>query len=155
MPRTCTICRHPQRDAIDAALVSGETIRPLAHRFAISPDALKRHKAHISRGIERARDAAVVTRWEGIEAYLQEVLDDLRRVVGKAERAGDFRAVVAASAQRVKIGALLGEVHGEIGPRARALENVDTLDQLPLKEQLSLVECARAEILRRLDAAER
>ncbi len=46
MPRSCTVCDHPQRTAIDKALVAGEVMRNVALRFAISFAALQRHKAN-------------------------------------------------------------------------------------------------------------
>jgi hypothetical protein len=44
MPRTCTICQHPQRAAIDKALVAGEPLRNIAEHFGTSTTALHRHK---------------------------------------------------------------------------------------------------------------
>ena len=44
MPRTCTICCHPERAAIDKALVAGEPYRTIAHHFATTPWAVLRHK---------------------------------------------------------------------------------------------------------------
>jgi len=51
MPRSCTICDHPQRTAIDKALVAGEVMRNVALRFAISFAALQRHKANHLPGV--------------------------------------------------------------------------------------------------------
>ena len=49
MPRICTVCSHPDRAAIDAALLSGaESVGSLARRFKVGPDSLERHrKAHL------------------------------------------------------------------------------------------------------------
>ena len=44
MPRTCTICNHPEHEAINSALVAGEPFRNIAKRFGTSPAALYRHK---------------------------------------------------------------------------------------------------------------
>lgn len=46
MARACTICTHPERVAIDHALVAGEPYRGIARRFAVSDDAVERHAAH-------------------------------------------------------------------------------------------------------------
>lgn len=46
MPRSCTVCEHPQRLAIDKALVGGEANRIIAKRCAISVAALQRHRAN-------------------------------------------------------------------------------------------------------------
>src|SRR6266542_92558 len=45
MPRSCTVCAHPERAASDKALVSGETVRALASRYVpLRRSAVQRHK---------------------------------------------------------------------------------------------------------------
>ena len=62
MPRTCTICTHPDREAIDAALIGGDAYRSIAQHFATSPDAMWRHKTdHISAHLAKAEEAKEVT----------------------------------------------------------------------------------------------
>src|SRR4029077_3101391 len=46
MPRTCTVCRHPDRESVNAALVASEPERAIASRFGLSRCALQRHKAN-------------------------------------------------------------------------------------------------------------
>ncbi len=59
MPRTCTVCSHPEREAIDRAVVAGESsFRNIAERFSVSVAALHRHKdSHISEAL--AKEQAV------------------------------------------------------------------------------------------------
>lgn len=46
MGRVCTVCQHPERKALDAALVAVESpYRDIARRYGLSKDALLRHKA--------------------------------------------------------------------------------------------------------------
>jgi hypothetical protein len=46
MPRTCTVCAHPERQAIDRALVGVTSpYRDIARQYGLSKDALLRHKA--------------------------------------------------------------------------------------------------------------
>jgi uncharacterized protein YqiB (DUF1249 family) len=44
MPRTCTVCTHPERAAIDRALVAGQPYRSIAEHFEASAQAVLRHK---------------------------------------------------------------------------------------------------------------
>jgi len=45
MPRTCTVCGHPERTIIDATLVAGrKPLRTIADRWSVSKTALIRHK---------------------------------------------------------------------------------------------------------------
>lgn len=46
MPRPCTTCKHPNRDAIEAAMSSGTPFRNLAQQFQVSASSIFRHKAH-------------------------------------------------------------------------------------------------------------
>jgi hypothetical protein len=62
MPRTCTICRHPEREAIDRALVRSEPYRHIAAQYGVSTTALQRHKLgdlfDTLAASQRARDEA-------------------------------------------------------------------------------------------------
>lgn len=61
MPRTCSICQHVQREAIDAALVAGEPFRAIARQYATSKDALRRHaQDHLPAALLQAKGAAEV-----------------------------------------------------------------------------------------------
>lgn len=63
MPRTCGICAHADREAIERALVSVEPFRHIAARFRVTTQALQRHKAeHLpARLLEAAQAQEVVT----------------------------------------------------------------------------------------------
>lgn len=45
MARSCSVCEHPERQAIEAALRSGASVREVAARFGVSKTALWRHGA--------------------------------------------------------------------------------------------------------------
>ena len=80
MPRVCTICVHPQRVAIDKALVAGEPYRGIARQFRVSEDALPRHKAdHLPRKLALAKDAQET-------AQADDLLADLRGLRQRADR---------------------------------------------------------------------
>src|ERR1019366_2297639 len=44
MPRTCTICRHPNRNQIDMALVQNGPLRAISDQWSVSKTALLRHR---------------------------------------------------------------------------------------------------------------
>ena len=55
MPNTCTVCKHPSRDAINAALLGPDSLRKIAARWSVSKTALLRHKAaHLPAAIVKA-----------------------------------------------------------------------------------------------------
>ena len=72
MSRTCTICTHVERRAIDQALVAQQPYRTIGDRYGLSHQALIRHKAdHVL--------ADIVAAWEAErEQNRQDLADDLR-----------------------------------------------------------------------------
>src|SRR5687768_15051314 len=118
MPRVCTVCTHGERAAIDSALVAGEVFRTIAHRFALSEDALKRHKReHLPARMAKAQEAAEV-------AQAGTLLDEAKALRSKAyslllsaERAGDLRTALAGVREARCCLELLAKLVGELDER--------------------------------------
>jgi hypothetical protein len=97
MPRTCMACSSPEREAIDKALVVGESFRNIAKRVSISPAGLLRHKKnHVANAIGKAQA-------QREERQGETLLDEMRRVQRKAwellartESEGDHRGSIVA-----------------------------------------------------------
>jgi hypothetical protein len=77
MPRTCLACSSPEREAIDKALVVGESFRSIAEGVSISPAALSAHKNHVVNAIGKAQA-------QHEERFGETLLDEMRRVQRKA-----------------------------------------------------------------------
>jgi transposase len=85
--RTCTVCRHRDVAAIDAALLEGAPYRDIAGRFHVSKAAVERHRAsHLSATLATAKAAAETTRADGLLARLGELLKRAETLDGDAER---------------------------------------------------------------------
>src|SRR5215469_6421424 len=96
MPRTCTICKHPDRERIERALLAGGAYRSIAAQFATSPSALVRHRAdHLPAALMRAHDAQEVRRADSL-------LEDVRNAEGRAERLYNAAEAILARALDVK-----------------------------------------------------
>ena len=79
MPRACTVCDHPNRDSIDEAIVSGESIRGIARRYNLSKDSVYRHSLnHVPQTIRKAH---VVQE----SARAGELLGRVERLISEAE----------------------------------------------------------------------
>lgn len=110
MPRTCTLCRHAEREGIERALVAGEPYRSIAARFGVSMGAIDRHKSdHLPARLvaaERAQEVASAGRvmaelerglarvnllLDACDRYLRDPEDPDRYDVGP--RAGDVTVV--------------------------------------------------------------
>ncbi len=58
MPRTCTICTHPERAQIEAAIAAGTSYRVISRQFSVGHDSVQRHAAdHIQEAIKQTQAA--------------------------------------------------------------------------------------------------
>jgi len=80
MPRTCLACSHAEREVIDKALVTGESLRNIAKRVSISPAGLLRHKSHVAATIAKAQERRE-------EKLGDSIFDEIRRLQRKAHGA--------------------------------------------------------------------
>src|SRR6266566_3961876 len=105
MPRTCSCCKNPDREKIDAALVAGESFRQIAERYALSVTAVFRHKTHVGQAIVKA--------WE---------------LLGKMEAQGDHRGSIVAVREGREclesLGAMLEKAGGGQGDIRVTVEHV-------------------------------
>ncbi len=111
MPRTCSVCGHGQRAAIDKALLAGGSFRSIAAQFGVGASALLRHKAHIRRAVQEQEALTVARLLDDLQALQTRAL----QLLGKAEDANDLRAALAG----------IREVRGVIETSARLLEASD------------------------------
>ena len=115
MPRTCTICLHPEKPAINAALVAGEPYRVIAQRFAASADAVYRHKVeHLPVALVKATEAAQIADADTLALKLHMLTVDAQRIRDKAEAAGDLRTALVGNRELVRIVELMAKLAGEL-----------------------------------------
>jgi DNA-binding transcriptional ArsR family regulator len=115
MPRTCTICTHPERAAIDQALVAGRSAYDLAAAYGVSHDAVTRHNAsHLSEHLAKARHDAdiqqaldITKQLRAINAVSLNILDEARRSNNPAIA---LKAIDRIQRQLELQGRLLGEL---------------------------------------------
>ena len=73
--RRCTVCAHPDRDAIERAMLAMQPYRAIAHRHGVSRDALMRHHDDHLSGRHRegaaasARSPAPTTWWTASSSW--------------------------------------------------------------------------------------
>jgi hypothetical protein len=98
VPPKCTICDHPQRGEIEAALVAGRSLRNVAQQFGVSHDALHRHRkgGHIAEALAKASEAADVTRGDDLLARVRGLEDRALRILDRAEAVGELRVALSA-----------------------------------------------------------
>lgn len=115
MPRVCTICTHPDRAAIDAALLAGEPFRHIAARTDTSTGALQRHKEeHLPVTLVQARDAADAAHADDLLAQVRGLQSRALAILDTAEAAGELRVALAAIREARGNLELLARLLGEL-----------------------------------------
>jgi len=118
MPRTCTICAHADRAALDTALVSGEPFRHIAARSATSTTALQRHKAeHIPPHVATAKAVADVVQADDLLSQVRDLHRLALHLLARASASGDLRTALAGVREARSCLETLLEVEGEIDRR--------------------------------------
>jgi hypothetical protein len=125
MGRSCTICLHPDRAAIDRALVSGTSFRDLAGQWSVTKSALHRHKTqHLPGHLVKAQEEEsigqaidVVRQLKAINAACLEILQTSR---AEKKHSISLKAVDRIERQISLQAKLLGELQ-ETGPTVNVL----------------------------------
>jgi hypothetical protein len=118
MARACTICNHPKRDAINASLTgSTESIRGIARHFAVSEDALTRHKTHIPKALTLARQAEEITKADSLLDHVQDLQARALTILNTAEKSGDLKSALGGIREARACLELLAKLRGELDER--------------------------------------
>jgi len=122
----CSVCRHPERRALEQAHVGGATLRELAKQYGKDKSTIHNH---ISKHMPRAvREAAEVieerSHGDGILSELLTLRDEARRLQARAEAKGDVRTAIAALRELTRLVELKARVMGEIRDREINITNV-------------------------------
>jgi len=98
MPRRCTVCAHPERGAIDKALVSGEAVASVASRYVtVHKMALHRHKAeHLPLRLVKAAEQEDVRQALDVVQQLKAINAASLQVLKEARDAGQGGLALAA-----------------------------------------------------------
>ena len=97
MPK-CTICHHPQRQAIDQALLAeNATLAALSQQYGPSISSLFRHKKHLEEKMRQTRQRLKNSQAQGCLFKLNAFLDHVQRAVRTAEADGNVDQVLKGS----------------------------------------------------------
>lgn len=96
MARTCTICSHEDRSAIDHALIRRTAYRDIARQHEVSKDALSRHvKDHLPQELTRAERARQAEEADQLLNEVRTLQVYTARLMNQAEAAGpDFWGIL-------------------------------------------------------------
>jgi len=136
----CKVCDHPQREAIDRAIMAGDSCRKIAAMFATSKDAVYRHKTGCMKNLVPAvvtlpayqTPADIAIERQNVRSVAQragQLVDKMEALAQKFEETGDTNGILKA-AKEIREGLrLLAMLSGEIGPNQVNLQinNVPSL----------------------------
>ena len=122
MARSCSVCQHDSREAIDSSLIHGEPLRNIASRHRLSPTALHRHKnAHLPKALARAQEAQEIVRASSLLEEAEALLARTDTIYAESVAHGDMRLALSAIREKRGCLELLGKVTGELdGPEHKA-----------------------------------
>ncbi|MGI6601357.1 MAG: hypothetical protein ACOX3N_06025 [Dethiobacteria bacterium] len=117
MARTCSICTHQERQAIDRALVVGTSLRDIAGQFGVSKSALHRHRAHIPEALTMAKEAEEAARADDLLAEVVELQNRAVSILDRAEKAGQLQTALNGIREARRCLKLLAQLQGELYER--------------------------------------
>lgn len=150
---TCRICSHPDRSAIDRALVGQRPLRDIAGQFGVHRSSLDRHKKHIAEELTKAKQAEEVTEATSLLSRVEMLMSRCETIYERALQAGKWMGAAAAAREIRGCLELLGKLQGELQSPSRVsitLATIQNLDVAALtREQVSaLYDRVQAEELR-------
>ena len=118
MPRSCTICEHPEGEAIDSALVGDASNRSIASLFDVSEASVRRHKAnHLPAKLLMAQKAAEVVQADNLLEQLRDLQQSTLKILAEAEQAKQYRTALGAIREARGNLELLAKLLGELDDR--------------------------------------
>jgi len=116
MPRVCTVCAHPERAIIDAALVAGTPNRRIATQHGLSEAAVRRHAAeHLPASLVTAAGEEATRQALDVLAQLKQINASSVAILAEARRAKDGDLALKA----------VDRIHKQIELQAKLLGDLD------------------------------
>ncbi len=158
MPRTCTVCTHSDRTAIDRALVQGAAYRVIARQHGLDHDAVRRHAdAHLPRLLVQAEAARAVADADALLGEANRLYQAATEILDAARTNDNPEVALKAIGAAGRVLTLLGELLGELNrqPQVNVLVSPEWLQvRTVLLAALAPYPEARAVVAGRLMALE-
>jgi hypothetical protein len=118
MPRRCTVCSHEYLEAINKALVAGEANRRIAAQYAVSEQAVRRHKeGHLPAKLVMAQEAEEVAQADDLLDQVRGLQARTLAILEAAEETSQHRTALAAIREARSNLELLAKLLGELDER--------------------------------------
>lgn len=118
MPKAvCTICTHPKKADIDAALVAGVMLKTIAQTFGVSRQSAGRHAHHVIELVGKPKEATKGSDAASMIEELLELEEHLASLYATAQRNKDRKLQLSIIDKRVSLIKFRAELSGAIKPQ--------------------------------------
>lgn len=118
MPRSCTVCEHPEREAIDRQLVGDSSNLSVSSLFGVSESAVRRHKAkHLPAKLVMAEKAQEVAEADDLLDQVRGLQARTLAILEAAEHTHQHRTALSAIREARSNLELLAKLLGELDDR--------------------------------------
>ena len=118
MPRSCTVCEHAEREAIDLALVGDSSNLSVSSLFGVSESAVRRHKAnHLPAKLVMAQAAEEVAQADDLLGQVRDLQARTLAILEAAESTSQHRTALGAIREARSNLELLAKLLGELDER--------------------------------------
>jgi len=118
VPRACTVCTHPDLEAINRALVEGTPNRRIASQHDVTERAVRNHKAnHLPETLAKAQEAEEVAQADDLLGQVQDLQARTLAILEAAEGSREHRTALAAIREARSNLELLAKLLGELDER--------------------------------------
>lgn len=115
--RKCTVCEHEKAAEINRALLAGGSLRDIARRFAVSKDALFRHRQHLPAELVKAQEAKEIAQADNLLGQLKDLQRRTLSILQAAEQDNDHATALKAIREARGNLELLAKLLGELAER--------------------------------------
>lgn len=118
MPRPCSVCKHPDLNEINQALLKSDTLKSITVRFGPSKQALIRHRdTHIPKTLAKAKDAEKVVEAADLLQSIRSLHETTLKILRSAESEKRWETALKAIQQARANLELLAKLDGQLQER--------------------------------------
>jgi len=121
--RSCTVCTHPKKAEIDAALVAGIMLQAISKTFGVSRYAVGRHSHHVIELVGKPKEPNKGSDAASMIEELLELEEHLASLYATAQRNKDRKLQLSIIDKRVSLIKFRAELSGAVKPQKSGAGN--------------------------------
>lgn len=130
MPRTCTVCAHPKKHAIEDALLRNVPLAKIASQIGSSAAALFRHRKNcLPAKLVKAREARDTSDADRLLGRIEQLIDEAEAVAKSARKEKNWSVVMSALREIRSCAELLAKLRGQIDSGTKVQVGVQVVQQ--------------------------